>query len=198
MSVWAVQDIVVHSICCTLLALSLCQVWIYGSIAPSNGLELAENYIRWPRPTAEQGQLQASQAKIRLFVSYVLIFTDDARGNLFFRQPNQKSNLDTFVSSEDLNSPPSLHSLECLDVVGVPSHVGGQHAGDEDSDNLEKDDGTTHTHDQLHILHDEVFEPEKASIRVNLGLRISFRLDQNALATVGGFCDAATVRNIRF
>ena len=38
-----------------------------GSIAPSDGLELAENYIRWPRPTAEQGQLQASQAKISGF-----------------------------------------------------------------------------------------------------------------------------------
>ena len=41
--------------------------FLNGSIAPSDGLELAENYIRWPRPTAEQGQLQASQAKISGF-----------------------------------------------------------------------------------------------------------------------------------
>ena len=32
---------------------------------PSDGVELAENYIKWP--TADQGQLQASQAKISGF-----------------------------------------------------------------------------------------------------------------------------------
>ena len=46
----------------------------HRSSVPSDGLELAENYITWPRPTAEQGQLQASQAKISGFKPLVVLF----------------------------------------------------------------------------------------------------------------------------
>ena len=45
--------------------ISAARCYANGLIVPSDGLELAKNYIRWP--TTKQGQLQASQAKISGF-----------------------------------------------------------------------------------------------------------------------------------